>query len=275
MRRLTSARRRRRCGPAPSQPPPCVHPPVPARGLTSARRAVALQKKPKDDEAEEGGAAEPAAAAAADDDDDDDAALDFSKKKKKKPVRARPARPARSTPRRPPRAGVPCSGRGRLLCRLTPVHTRAVLTRRRAASRPQKAPSAEAEAPAAAAAPAACSDDDEDLAFTSKKKKKRPKPVGSAHPLGRPSRCSRGSAAARHPRSSPPPYPGAGAAGSGLARLALAGAPHSGAACGRVTRCLPSRRPEHGHEPRPTWPDSLARFCVFGPQEAQGPRGRG
>ena len=81
-----------------------------------------------------------------------------------------------------------------------------MLTRRRAASRAQKAPSAEAEAPAAAPAPAAGSDDDEDLAFTSKKKKKRPIPVGSPNP------CSLGSATARPPR-----YPGAGA------RLALPG----------------------------------------------------
>ena len=148
-----------------------------------------------------------------------------------------------------------------------PVHTRAVLTRRRAASRPQKAPSAEAEAPAAAAAPAACSDcdDDEDLAFTSKKKKKkRPMPVGSGlsslpllsgapSPLG--AQRPLGSATARHPR-----YPGAGAAGSGW-RAALASAPHSGAASGRATRCMPSGGPRHGHEPRPTVAKS-ASLCL-------------
>ena len=138
MRRLTSARRRRRCGPAPSQPPPCVHPPVPARGLTSARRAVALQKKPKDDEAEEGGAAEPAAAAAADDDDDDDAALDFSKKKKKKPVRARPARPA---PRRPP--CVCCRGGAVQWEGQAPVQAHSCAHTRRADAPPCRVPPAE------------------------------------------------------------------------------------------------------------------------------------
>ena len=99
------------------------------------------QKKPKDAEEEEGGAAEPAPAAA--DDDDDDAVLDFSKKKKKKPARARPLpRPARALPRaaRPARAavGVPCRGRGSVLCSAVFVlgsHT-AVLTPTRRLSHP-------------------------------------------------------------------------------------------------------------------------------------------
>ena len=123
MRRLTSARRRRRCGRAPSQPR--LRAPTGACGLTSARRAAMPQKKPKDDEAEDGGAAEPAAAAA--DDDDDDAALDFSKKKKKKPARARPARalprvtsPARTAVGVPWRGGT-ASCADAPPCRLTPA----------------------------------------------------------------------------------------------------------------------------------------------------------